>query len=237
MVVLAMVGDPSRHRPSYSPPTEIVSSAFTGRVVLTTVREQAMEADRPPESGEDVGDAEVTRSLHPWSPCQERHARRCDREQWDTVRTRGGGGSRVSWRRADETRADGSAWRGRWRHGGSSLAAAARRVRVSGEIPGRVGAGRAKPVLFDGHALARPNALRDELRRALPERPFGGGDVLRFWDGTELEPSDGAAPVTFSVSGPPGPRHLLRAPGTRHRPRVRQRPARSRRPRRGARAP
>jgi len=57
--------------------------------------------------------------------------------------------------------------------------------------------------------LARPNALRDELRRALPERPFR----LRFWDGTELEPSDGAAPVTFTVRGPQALGHLLRAPG------------------------
>ncbi len=57
--------------------------------------------------------------------------------------------------------------------------------------------------------LARPQVLTDELRRALPDRPFR----VRFWDGTELEPSDGVAPVTFTVRSPQALGHLLRAPG------------------------
>src|SRR5918911_2587593 len=57
--------------------------------------------------------------------------------------------------------------------------------------------------------LSRPDALRDELRIALPDRPFR----VEFWDGAVLEPSDGVAGPTFHVRSPAAVGHLLRAPG------------------------
>jgi cyclopropane-fatty-acyl-phospholipid synthase len=56
--------------------------------------------------------------------------------------------------------------------------------------------------------FARPEPLRRELARALPERPF----ALRFWDGSELAPTTPGGP-TFTVRSPAAVAHLLRAPG------------------------
>jgi cyclopropane-fatty-acyl-phospholipid synthase len=56
--------------------------------------------------------------------------------------------------------------------------------------------------------FARPEPLRRELARALPERPF----ALRFWDGSELAASTPGGPV-FTVRSPAAVAHLLRAPG------------------------
>jgi cyclopropane-fatty-acyl-phospholipid synthase len=56
--------------------------------------------------------------------------------------------------------------------------------------------------------FARPEPLRRELARALPERPF----ALRFWDGTELPATAPDGPV-FTVRSPTAVAHLLRAPG------------------------
>lgn len=56
--------------------------------------------------------------------------------------------------------------------------------------------------------FARPEALRRELARALPERPF----ALRFWDGSELASTAPEGPV-FTVRSPAAVAHLLRAPG------------------------
>ena len=58
--------------------------------------------------------------------------------------------------------------------------------------------------------FARPATLAAELRRTLPDRPFS----VRFWDGTELEPTsgNGAAPV-FTARSPRALAHVLRAPG------------------------
>ena len=56
--------------------------------------------------------------------------------------------------------------------------------------------------------FARPEALRRELARALPERPF----ALRFWDGSELASTAPEGPV-FTVRSPAAGAHLLRAPG------------------------
>src|SRR4051794_37643072 len=58
-----------------------------------------------------------------------------------------------------------------------------------------------------GGLLSRPAALRVELERAFPERPF----AVRFWDGSEV-PATGEGP-TFLVSSPAAIAHLLRAPG------------------------
>jgi cyclopropane-fatty-acyl-phospholipid synthase len=57
-------------------------------------------------------------------------------------------------------------------------------------------------------AFARPEPLRRELARALPERPF----TLRFWDGSELAPTASGGPI-FTVRSPAAIAHLLRAPG------------------------
>jgi cyclopropane-fatty-acyl-phospholipid synthase len=57
--------------------------------------------------------------------------------------------------------------------------------------------------------LSRPATLRDELRRALPDRPFR----IEFWDGGVIEPSNGHADVTLRVTGPQALAHALRAPG------------------------
>jgi cyclopropane-fatty-acyl-phospholipid synthase len=56
--------------------------------------------------------------------------------------------------------------------------------------------------------FASPAPLRRELARALPERPFG----VRFWDGSELDPTVADGPV-FTVRSPTAIAHLLRAPG------------------------
>jgi cyclopropane-fatty-acyl-phospholipid synthase len=59
------------------------------------------------------------------------------------------------------------------------------------------------------HALfASPAPLRRELARVLPERPFG----VRFWDGTELDPTVAGGPV-LTVRSPTAIAHMLRAPG------------------------
>jgi cyclopropane-fatty-acyl-phospholipid synthase len=51
-------------------------------------------------------------------------------------------------------------------------------------------------------------ALRRELQRALPERPF----ALRFWDGTEVPATTGSGP-TFDLRSPRALAHLIRRPG------------------------
>jgi cyclopropane-fatty-acyl-phospholipid synthase len=56
--------------------------------------------------------------------------------------------------------------------------------------------------------FARPEPLRRELARALPDRPF----ALRFWDGSELAATTPGGP-TFTVRSPAAVAHLLRAPG------------------------
>ena len=56
--------------------------------------------------------------------------------------------------------------------------------------------------------FAQPEPLRRELAQALPDRPF----ALRFWDGSELAPTDPGGPV-FTVRSPAAVAHLLRAPG------------------------
>lgn len=56
--------------------------------------------------------------------------------------------------------------------------------------------------------FARTAPLRETLAQALPERHF----TVRFWDGSELPPSDGAGP-TFTLRSPAAVAHLLRAPG------------------------
>jgi cyclopropane-fatty-acyl-phospholipid synthase len=57
-------------------------------------------------------------------------------------------------------------------------------------------------------ALARPQALRSEIERALPERPF----TIRWWDGATTPSTNGDGPV-FSVTSPQAVGHVLRAPG------------------------
>ena len=58
--------------------------------------------------------------------------------------------------------------------------------------------------------LARPRALREELARALPERPFD----VRLWDGSAVRATSNGRPVpTFSVASPRAIVHMLRAPG------------------------
>ncbi len=58
--------------------------------------------------------------------------------------------------------------------------------------------------------LSRPRALRAELERTLPQRPFR----VRFWDGTELEPTTDADHLaTFTARSPRAVAHLLRSPG------------------------
>ncbi|HEY8626064.1 MAG TPA: class I SAM-dependent methyltransferase, partial [Solirubrobacteraceae bacterium] len=56
--------------------------------------------------------------------------------------------------------------------------------------------------------FARTAALRGELERALPRRPF----AVRFWDGTTVQATEQPAP-TFTVRSPQALAHLLRAPG------------------------
>ena len=57
-------------------------------------------------------------------------------------------------------------------------------------------------------SLARPAALRRELERALPERPF----AVALWDGSSL-PATAAPGPTFTVASPAAVGHVLRAPG------------------------
>jgi cyclopropane-fatty-acyl-phospholipid synthase len=56
--------------------------------------------------------------------------------------------------------------------------------------------------------LARTHPLRNELARALPERPFS----VELWDGTRLGATTGDGP-TFRVRSPAAIAHALRAPG------------------------
>src|SRR6201991_1915727 len=58
-------------------------------------------------------------------------------------------------------------------------------------------------------ALSSPTALRDELARSLPDRPF----TVEFWDGSTLPPTNGASATTFRVKSPQALAHALRAPG------------------------
>lgn len=57
-------------------------------------------------------------------------------------------------------------------------------------------------------ALGRTTALREELRAALPERPF----AVQFWDGTAVEATEPGSP-TFQIRSPKALAHVLRAPG------------------------
>ncbi len=57
-------------------------------------------------------------------------------------------------------------------------------------------------------AFGQTAPLREELTRALPERPF----AVRFWDGTEVPATESPAP-TFNVRSPSALAHVLRAPG------------------------
>jgi cyclopropane-fatty-acyl-phospholipid synthase len=60
--------------------------------------------------------------------------------------------------------------------------------------------------------LARTAPLRQALCEALPERHF----TVRFWDGSELAPSDGDGDErgpTFALRSPTAVAHVLRAPG------------------------
>jgi cyclopropane-fatty-acyl-phospholipid synthase len=58
-------------------------------------------------------------------------------------------------------------------------------------------------------AFATTRPLREEVARALPERPF----ALRFWDGTGLPATGNGASPTFSFRSPRAIAHVLRAPG------------------------
>ena len=56
--------------------------------------------------------------------------------------------------------------------------------------------------------LATTQPIREELDRALPDRPF----TVEFWDGTQLPSTNGGGP-RFSVRSPAAFAHALRAPG------------------------
>src|SRR3954462_12377792 len=58
-------------------------------------------------------------------------------------------------------------------------------------------------------AFSRPAPLREELQRALPDRPF----AVTFWDGSTLPSTNGASQTTFRVKSPIALAHALRAPG------------------------
>ncbi|HWI72456.1 MAG TPA: class I SAM-dependent methyltransferase, partial [Baekduia sp.] len=58
-------------------------------------------------------------------------------------------------------------------------------------------------------AFSRPGPLREELQRALPDRPF----AVTFWDGSTLPPTNGTPQTTFRVKSPLALAHALRAPG------------------------
>ena len=57
-------------------------------------------------------------------------------------------------------------------------------------------------------ALSQTAPLRHALVSTLPKRPFG----VRFWDGTEVQPTEPGSP-TLSLRTPRALAHLLRAPG------------------------
>jgi cyclopropane-fatty-acyl-phospholipid synthase len=57
-------------------------------------------------------------------------------------------------------------------------------------------------------AFADPGALRREIERALPDRPF----AVRWWDGATTPSTNGGGP-TFTVRSPAAIGHVLRAPG------------------------
>ena len=57
-------------------------------------------------------------------------------------------------------------------------------------------------------AFARTGALRREIERHLPERPF----AIEFWDWSRVEPTTTGRP-TFRVRSPRAVAHVLRAPG------------------------
>jgi cyclopropane-fatty-acyl-phospholipid synthase len=57
-------------------------------------------------------------------------------------------------------------------------------------------------------ALARPDVLRAEIERALPDRPF----AVEWWDGGRTGPTRPGGP-TFTVRSPAALGHALRAPG------------------------
>jgi cyclopropane-fatty-acyl-phospholipid synthase len=57
-------------------------------------------------------------------------------------------------------------------------------------------------------ALARTAALRTELERALPRRPF----AVSFWDGTDVPATEPGSP-TFIIRSPKAIAHIVRAPG------------------------
>jgi cyclopropane-fatty-acyl-phospholipid synthase len=56
--------------------------------------------------------------------------------------------------------------------------------------------------------VQRADALRGELERALPDRPF----AVEFWDGSRLPPTNGGGPL-FRVRSRRAVAHALRAPG------------------------
>lgn len=58
-------------------------------------------------------------------------------------------------------------------------------------------------------AFSRPAPFREELSRALPDRPFD----IAFWDGSTLPATNGASLTTFRVKSPLALAHVLRAPG------------------------
>ena len=58
-------------------------------------------------------------------------------------------------------------------------------------------------------AFARTAPLREELSRALPERPFS----VRFWDGTGVPATDGDGGPTFTARSPRAVAHALWARG------------------------
>src|SRR4051794_8432108 len=58
-------------------------------------------------------------------------------------------------------------------------------------------------------AFSRPAPLREELARALPDRPF----EVAFWDGSTLPSTNGSSLTTFRVTSPAAIAHALRAPG------------------------
>ncbi|MCW2983568.1 MAG: class SAM-dependent methyltransferase [Conexibacter sp.] len=58
-------------------------------------------------------------------------------------------------------------------------------------------------------AFSRPAPLREELQRAIPDRPF----EVAFWDGSTLPPTNGASQTTFRIKSPVALAHALRAPG------------------------
>src|ERR671935_511660 len=56
--------------------------------------------------------------------------------------------------------------------------------------------------------FARTSALRREIERAFPQRPF----AIEFWDGSRVPSTDGSGP-TFSIRSPKALAHVVRAPG------------------------